>query len=130
MSEVVHRTAIGRSYEELAASHLVEAGFRVLWRNVRIGPLEIDLVAKKDDLVIIVEVRSRGPGAFEGPLASITWSKRRMLLRAARGLWRGRLKKMPDVQRVRIDVVAIRASSDGERRIEWIKGAITEDSAR
>ena len=130
MSDVVHRTAIGRSAEELAAQHLVEAGFRVLWKNVRIGPLEVDLVAKRDDLVIIVEVRSRGAGAFEGPLASITWSKRRMLLRAARGLWRGRLKKMPDVRRVRIDVVAITSSSEGPPRIEWIRGAITEDGAR
>jgi putative endonuclease len=121
----VHRTAIGRRAEELAAAHLVEQGFRILWRNVRIGSLEIDLVAKKDDLVIIVEVRSRGPGAFERPLASITWNKRRMLLRAARGLWRGRLKKMADVQRVRIDVIAI-ASSERGRSIEWIKGAITQ----
>lgn len=129
MSDVVHRTAIGRGGEEIAAAHLIEAGFRVLWKNVRIGPLELDLVAKKDDLVIIVEVRSRGPGAFEGPLASITFGKRRMLLRAARGLWRGRLKKMPDVQRVRIDVVAIRSSAKGPS-IEWIKGAITEDSVR
>jgi len=129
VSDAVHRTAIGRSAEQLAAAHLADAGFRILWQNVRIGPLEVDLVAKKDDLVIIVEVRSRGPGAFEGPLASITWSKRRMLLRAARGLWRGRLKKMADVRRVRIDVVAIRASSAGPPRIEWIKGAITEDGA-
>ncbi len=126
MREVVHRTAIGRSAEALAAAHVVDAGFRILWQNVRIGPLEVDLVAKKDDLVVIVEVRSRGPGAFEGPLASVTWNKRRMLLRAARGLWRGRLKKMSDVQRVRIDVVAISASPGGPPRIEWIKGAITE----
>ena len=130
MGEFVHRTAIGRSAEQLAAAHLADEGFRVLWQNVRIGPLEVDLVAKKDDLVIIVEVRSRGPGAFEGPLASITWSKRRMLLRAARGLWRGRLKKMPDVNRVRIDVVAITSTRGASPRIEWIKGAITEDGVR
>jgi putative endonuclease len=120
------RYAIGHRAEYLAAAHLEHEGFRVLWRNVRIGPLEIDLVAKKDDLVILVEVRSRGASAFEGPLASIGWSKRRMLLRAARGLWRGRLKKMPEVQRVRIDVIAITPGSDGPR-IEWIRGAMMED---
>ena len=119
------RTSIGRGAEELAAAHLVANGFRILWRNVRIGPLEIDLVAKRDDLVVIAEVRSRGPGSFAGPLASVTWSKRRMLLRAARGLWRGRLKKMPDVQRVRIDVLALTPSEHGPR-IEWIRGAVTE----
>lgn len=120
------RYAIGQRAEDVAAAHLEREGFRVLWRNVRIGPLEIDLVAKKDDLVIIVEVRSRGATAFEGPLASIGWNKRRMLLRAARGLWRGRLKKMPDVARVRIDVIAITPGSDGPR-IEWIRGAMTEE---
>lgn len=120
------RYAIGQRAEDVAAAHLEREGFRVLWRNVRIGPLEIDLVAKKDDLVIIVEVRSRGATAFEGPLASIGWNKRRMLLRAARGLWRGRLKKMPDVERVRIDVIAITPGSDGPR-IEWIRGAMTEE---
>jgi putative endonuclease len=101
-------------------------GFEVLWRNVRIGSLEIDLVAKKDDLVVIVEVRTRGEGAFEGPLASITRNKRRMLLRASRGLWRGRLKKMPEVKRVRIDVIAITKTADGETELEWIRAAITE----
>ncbi|MBN9167271.1 MAG: YraN family protein [Myxococcales bacterium] len=124
----IHRTAIGRGAEALASDHVAADAFRVLWRNVRIGPLELDLVAKKDNLVIIVEVRSRGPGALEGPLASITWKKRRLLLRAARGLWRGRLKKMPDVQRVRIDVIAITSSPTEPPRSECIRGAITEDT--
>lgn len=122
----IDRYALGRSAEDLAAEHLARSGFRILWRNVRIGALEIDLVAKRDDLVIIVEVRSRGRGARCGPLASITRQKRALLLRAARGLWRGRLKKMPDVARVRIDVVAI-SSRERETRLEWIQGAITED---
>lgn len=124
------RYAIGRHAEDAAAAHVEAAGFRVLWRNVRIGPLEIDLVAKRADLVIIVEVRSRGSHgrprfAGPGPLASITWKKRQMLLRAARGLWRGRLKKMPDVLRVRIDVIAV-TPGDAGAHLEWIEGAITE----
>lgn len=121
----MNRTAIGREAERVAEDHLVGEGFRVLWRNARIGSLEVDLVVKKDDLVLIVEVRTRGPGSFEGPLASITRTKRRALLSASRGLWRGRLKKMPDVKRVRIDVIAVTKGPEGES-VEWIKGAITE----
>lgn len=123
------RFAKGRGAEDIAARHLEADGFRILWRNVRIGALEVDLVAKKDDLVVIVEVRARGPGAFEKPLASISREKRRLLVRASRGLWRGRLKKMPDVMRVRIDVVAIADDADGNTSVEWIKGAITEQDA-
>jgi putative endonuclease len=119
------RLAVGRDAERVAEDHLVAEGFRVLWRNVRIGPLEIDFVAQKGDLVVIAEVRTRGPGSFEGPLASITRTKRRALLRASRGLWRGRLKKRDDVRRVRIDVVAVSYGPEGAS-VEWIKGAITE----
>jgi putative endonuclease len=115
----------GREAEQAAADFLVGGGFRILWRNLRIGPLELDLVAQKDDLVVIVEVRTRGPGSFEGPLASVTRTKRRALLRASRGLYRGRLAKMPGVKRVRIDVAAVTLSEDGAG-IEWIPGAITE----
>lgn len=113
--------AAGRAAEDIAADFLEAEGFRILWKNVRIGALELDLVAKRDGLVVIVEVRSRGGGAFEGPLASITFRKQRFLLRAAHGLWRGRLKKWPDVQRVRIDVIAIDSGA-----VEWIRGAISE----
>jgi putative endonuclease len=120
------RYAIGRGAEQTAAAFLQADGFAILWRNVRIGALEIDLVAQKDDLAIIVEVRARGAGAFSGPLASITWSKQQMLLRAARGIWRGRLRKMPQVKRVRIDVIAITYGSPHDPpRIEWIRGALT-----
>ncbi len=116
----------GREAEDAAAEHVRAHGFTILWRNVRIGSLEVDLVAKKDDLAIIVEVRTRGEGSFEKPLASVTREKRRLLLRAARGLWRGRLAKMPELSRVRIDVVGVTRDASGVH-IEWIRGAITEE---
>jgi putative endonuclease len=123
----VDRHLKGRDAEDVAAAHLEGDGFRILWRNVRIGSLEVDVVAKKGDLVAIVEVRTRGPGAFETALGSVTKTKQQMLLRAARGLWRGRLKKMPDVLRVRIDVIAVTLHDDGSPpSVEWIKGAFTE----
>jgi len=51
------------------------------------------------------------------------------LLRAVRALWKGRLAKMPDVQRVRIDVAAVTRDAAGMTSIEWIAGALTEDDA-
>ena len=115
------RVSIGRSYEDAASDVLRAAGFAILWRNLRIGHLEIDLVARRDDLVVIAEVRYRGKGAKEGPLASVSWKKQQRLLKAARGLWRGRLQKMPGVERVRIDIIAITPQGT-----TWIEGALTE----
>ena len=120
----------GREAEELAAERLVRNGFQLLWRNLRIGALEVDIVAKKGDLVVVVEVRARGPGSFEKPLASISRTKRRTLLRAVRALWKGRLARMRDVQRVRIDIAAVTRDAAGASSLEWIAGALTEDDAR
>ena len=122
-------TVHGRAAEEAAAEKLRANGFRLLWQNLRIGALELDLVAKKGDLVVVVEVRARGPGAYEKPLASISRTKRRTILRGVRALWKGRLSKMPDVKRVRIDVAAVTRDADGAMTIEWIAGAFTEDDA-
>ena len=121
------RHSDGRAAEEAAAERLLRNDFRILWQNLRIGALEIDLVAKKGDLVVVVEVRTRGPGSFEKPLASISRTKRRTLLRAVRALWKGRLAKMPDVKRVRIDVASVTRDANDELAIEWIAGAFTED---
>ena len=122
-------TGYGREAEEAAAEKLRANGFRILWQNLRIGALELDLVAKKGDLVVVVEVRARGPGSFEKPLASISRTKRRTLLRGVRALWKGRIAKMPEVKRIRIDVAAVTRAEDGTLSIEWIAGAFTEDDA-
>jgi putative endonuclease len=81
-------------------------------------------VAKKGGLVVVVEVRTRGAGAFEGALASVTGAKRRHLLLATDRLWRGRLVHDPDVERIRIDVAAV-SFEGGATRVEYIPGAIT-----
>lgn len=120
------RNARGREAEQLALEHLLAQGFRLLWQNLRLGALELDLVAQKDDLVVVVEVRSRGPRSLEKALASISPAKRRTLLRAVDALWRTRLVRMPDVARVRIDVAAVTRSASGST-LEWIAGAITQD---
>jgi len=122
-------TGYGREAEEAAAEKLRATGFRILWQTLRIGALELDLVAKKCDLVVVVEVRARGPGSFEKPLASISRTKRRTLLRGVRALWKGRIAKMPEVKRIRIDVAAVTRAEDGTLSIEWIAGAFTEDDA-
>jgi putative endonuclease len=119
--------ARGREAEEAAAEKLRANGFRILWQNLRIGALELDLVAKKGDLVVVVEVRTRGAGSFEKPLASISRAKRRTLIRGVRALWKGRISKMSEVKRVRIDVAAVTRNESGDLEIEWIAGAFTED---
>jgi putative endonuclease len=112
---------------ELAvADYLVASGWRVLARNLRLGHLELDVVAQKDDVVAIVEVRTRGPGSLAGPFESVTGTKRARLRRAVRRLWRERLAAMKDVQRVRIDVAAV-TFDRGQTRVEYVEDALGGD---
>jgi putative endonuclease len=91
---------------------------------VRVGALELDVVARKGDLAVIVEVRTRGPGSFAGALASVDIKKRESLVRGAERYWRATLSKVPGIERVRIDVAAVTFEA-GETRVEYVEAAVT-----
>ncbi len=121
--------AHGRAAEDEAARHLEKHGFDVRWRNLRLGYLELDIVALKDDLVVVVEVRSRRRNSVQPAIASLSHSKRQSLLRAVELLWIAHLAKLPHVRRVRIDLAAVTHDQDGIVHLEWIAGALTEDAS-
>ncbi|MDQ6973634.1 MAG: YraN family protein [Mariprofundaceae bacterium] len=51
-------TKKGRAGEEQAALFLQKKGYTILARNVRAGRGELDIVAKKDDVIAFVEVKA------------------------------------------------------------------------
>jgi putative endonuclease len=122
-SRAISSHEIGQRAELAVADYLVAHGFAVLARNLRMGALELDVVARSGRLVVVVEVRTRGPHSFERPLESVSPAKRARLVRAVDRLWHDRLAAMRDVDRVRIDVAAV-AFAEGQTRVEYLKGAI------
>ena len=78
------RHEVGRRGEELAAQYLVQRGWRVLARNYRAGPREIDIVAARDDVVAFVEVKTRTTSSGGTTLEPIRRLKRRAVVAAAR----------------------------------------------
>ena len=44
--------------EDKAARYLQDIGYRILERRFRSGPGEVDIVARKDDVLVFVEVKS------------------------------------------------------------------------
>ncbi len=117
------RADLARRAEQAVADHLEGEGWTLLGRNVRLGPLEIDIVARRADLVAIVEVRTRGPGSFVTAFASISPAKRKTLLRAA-ARW-SQLHKSEDWLRLRIDVAAVHFDEQGTPTVDYSPGAIT-----
>src|SRR5262245_43476041 len=88
----------------MAAAFLCLNGYVVTDRNVRFGPLEIDLVARRGSVLAVVEVKYRRRGMLGGAGASVGREKQRFLETAAVRFVRTR--GLVGV-RVRFDVVLI-----------------------
>lgn len=69
--------ALGRWGEARAARFLEARGWTVLARNYRFGRREVDLVVRRGDLVVFVEVKTRAGPAYGAPLEAVTHQKRR-----------------------------------------------------
>jgi putative endonuclease len=102
------RHALGARAEALVAEYLVAGGYEIVARNLRIGALEIDLVARRGPLVAVVEVRTRGRGALTSAVGSIDGLKRERLRRAGERLWQRRYRRDLSVERLRFDVASVR----------------------
>lgn len=102
------RRAQGNAAEERACRHLEGAGFTIVERNFRTHCGEIDIVARKEDVLVFVEVRSREDADFGTPEESVDLRKRRRIVRAARDY----LSNVPPSswREARFDVIAIEGS--------------------
>ncbi len=97
--------ALGRRGEDVAHRYLQKAGYAVVTRNYRAGAdSEIDIVARKDDLVIFVEVKSRRSAEYGAPDRAMDEKKHKNIMRGARAYTtRGAI----DWSQVRFDVISV-----------------------
>jgi putative endonuclease len=104
------RRAQGDAAEERACRHLDRSGFTIVERNYRTKGGEIDIVARKGDVLVFVEVRSREVPGFGTPEETVTPAKRRRIVVAARQY----LSKVPPSswREARFDVIAIEGSGE------------------
>jgi putative endonuclease len=93
----------GHHGEWLAALALMSKGYRILARRYRTRLGEIDLIARRGDLILVVEVKARR-SLVEAMEAIARESERR--IEGAADLW---LARQPDYGRlsVRFDMVAV-----------------------
>lgn len=102
---------LGRRGEARAAEHLESRGFTILDRNFRFHRHEIDLVARRGDLVVFVEVKARSGDAFGHPLEAVTARKRREIERVARAWIQSRGRQGDDY---RFDAIAVTEGLHGD----------------
>jgi putative endonuclease len=93
----------GRRSEWLCALWLMAKGYRLLGFRLRTGGAEIDLLAAKDGVVAVVEVKRRR--TLAEALEAVSWRQRRRLAGAARSI----AGRRPDLAGapVRVDLIAL-----------------------
>lgn len=74
---------LGRRGEDIAASFLQNNGYQILKRNYRYRKAEIDIIARKNGIVAMIEVKTRNQSFYEGLSDSISKKKRNLLVMAA-----------------------------------------------
>ena len=70
--------------EKRVVRYLKENGYEVLESNLRFHHREVDIVAKKGDVIVFVEVKTRKTEKFGKGMDSIVFGKKRNMLSVAR----------------------------------------------
>ena len=110
--------------EKLARDFLEQQGYYIWETNYRCPEGEIDIVARHEDYLVFVEVRTKRSLEFGSPQESITPAKMERL-RATAAHYQQSHDSLP--QFYRIDVVAIELDQKGKlSRIELIENAVGE----
>src|SRR2546425_11564962 len=92
------RQRTGLAGEEQAIRYLQSRGWEVVAHRFRVGRIELDLVARRGQLVAFVEVKARRGMAFGSPFEAVTGANRREIVKVA-GVWMGRYGHHCDVYR-------------------------------
>lgn len=102
------KTEIGRKGEILAADFLVKNGFEIAARNYRFGRGEIDLIVKRDDWLLFIEVKTRSSYDYGYPEEFLEEFQANRIFNAAENYifdvdWQGN---------VRFDVISIKLGKE------------------
>ena len=116
------RAQSGRGAEQAVVRFLRKRGFEIVATNLRLSYLEIDVVARRGDLIVVVEVRSRGSAAWTSGFGSIDGKKRYRIRLAGQRLWERRYRSDLSVKRLRFDAASVRFGPAGPE-IEYVEAA-------
>ena len=109
---------LGKKGEELAIDFLIKKGYTIRDKNYRYLKAEVDIIAQKEDILAIVEVKTRSSRDFGLPQDFVNQKKIKLLVMATDHYV---ISKDLDVN-VRFDIIAI-IHENNKFEIEHIEDA-------
>jgi putative endonuclease len=116
------RRELGELAEDCVVRYLRQRATQIVATNLRIGSLELDIVAREGPVIIVIEVRTRSSSALSSGFGSIDRAKQLRIRRAGERLWQRRYKHDPSAERMRFDAASVRFER-GEPKVEYVRAA-------
>ena len=108
----------GSAAEEIAVGYLKEKGYEILDQNWYNQHHELDIIARKNGLVAVVEVKSLASNYMRQPYQSVNRNKQRMIISATNAY----IRKNNINDDIRFDIISIIVTKNGPQ-IEHIENA-------
>ncbi len=124
LPDVRARKDLGDFGERVAAAHLEAKGYRIIATRFRVREGEVDIVGRRGDLIVFVEVKTRRGDAMGTATEGVDARKAQRLLIAAEAFGQQHPELPPDR---RIDVIAVDLDGDGRViSVQHIENAVEE----
>lgn len=107
---MLNNREIGDIGERMARNHLVLEDYKILESNWRFKRAEIDLIARKDDIIIFIEVKTRSYTYFGQPEEAISPKKEALIMDAAQRY----MEKIGHNWAIRFDIISVLLDKSGE----------------
>ena len=95
---------IGKIGEKLAAEYLEKHGYEIITTNFYTKRGEIDIIARKDNEIVFVEVKTRSSDSFGKPVEAVNYFKQKHLYQTAKYYM---YKKCHELDYIRFDVIEV-----------------------
>lgn len=110
MNVVNNSITTGKRGEDLAANFLIKCGYEILRRNFTYQRCEIDIIARKDNWLLFVEVKTRSGDEFGHPEEFVSGAQAGRIMHAAEEFihtinWHGH---------IRFDIISVKSGEDPE----------------
>lgn len=103
---------LGKKGEDLAVEFLLQNDYKILERNWTFQKAEIDIIAKKENFLAVIEVKTRSTLDFGSPQDFVKPKKIQLLIKAVNAYINDREKDFDDALEIRFDIIAIHKSEE------------------
>ncbi|MEO0311396.1 MAG: hypothetical protein RIQ89_1053 [Bacteroidota bacterium] len=112
------QSELGKLGEELACKHLLKLGYEIMARNYSFAKAEVDIIARFEQKIIIVEVKTRNSEFLNDPSQMVSLAKQKQIIKAADAY----MKEQNIDLNARFDIVSI-VHNKAVTSIDHIEGA-------